>query len=279
MSPHRPLDLPRIGVGTSPLGGMPDVYGYDVSPERALATLARVIDSPIRLFYTSNEYGWGDAERRLGRALEGAGNTSDDVIIATKVDPVRGGSVFDALRVRESFDESARRIGRATFPLVHSHDPERLDFDDITAPGGAVEGMVELRGSGKASAIGVAGGYVDQLFRFVDLGVFDVILNHNQYTLPDRRAGALIDYTLAAGMTFINPAPYASGMLAKPRTAALQHCSTSTPLHPPTSSPPPSGSTQSAPVSPRHSRPSPCSSRPVRSGSRRQSSASRHQSA
>jgi D-threo-aldose 1-dehydrogenase len=217
-SPRVPL--PSVGVGTSPLGGLPSPYGYDVSAERAQATLARVVASPIRLIDTSNGYSDGEAERRVGRALREAGRSGDDIVLVTKADPVAGATRFDAARVRESFQESAARLGRSSFPLFHLHDPERFDFDDMTAPGGAVEGMVALRESGRALSIGVAGGSIEETHRYVDLGVFDVLLNHNHFTLLDRRAEGLIDHAVAAGMTFVNAAPYASGILAKPRSAA-----------------------------------------------------------
>jgi D-threo-aldose 1-dehydrogenase len=50
---------------------------------------------------------------------------------------------------------------------------------------------------------------------FVDTGAFDVVLNHNRFTLMDQSAESLIDYALAAGVAFVNAAPYAGGILAK----------------------------------------------------------------
>jgi D-threo-aldose 1-dehydrogenase len=55
--------------------------------------------------------------------------------------------------------------------------------------------------------------------RYVDTGAFDILLNHNQYTLLDRSADDLIDHAVDAGLSYVNAAPYASGMLAKPATA------------------------------------------------------------
>lgn len=38
-----------VGVGTSPLGGMPQDYGYDVDEASAVATVRRVLQSPVKL--------------------------------------------------------------------------------------------------------------------------------------------------------------------------------------------------------------------------------------
>src|SRR5665647_3612641 len=94
----------------------------------------------------------------------------------------------------------------AALPLVHLHDPEYFDFDEITAPGGAVDALVALKESGQVGSIGLAGGHVQELARYVALGVFDVLLIHIRWTLLDRSAGALIDEALGRGMGIFNAA-------------------------------------------------------------------------
>jgi D-threo-aldose 1-dehydrogenase len=56
------------------------------------------------------------------------------------------------------------------------------------------------------------------MHRYLDTGVVDVLLNHNQFTLLDQSAEPLIDHALSVGASFVNAAPYASGILAKPLT-------------------------------------------------------------
>lgn len=206
----------RLCIGTSPLGGMPAAYGYDVDRERAVATVEAALDSEIAFLDTSNEYGDGEAERRVCSALDARGGVPDGFVIATKADPERGGSSFAAGRVRGSFAESAARLGMERFEVFHLHDPDRFPFSDMSAPGGAVEGMRALRDEGLVSKIGVAGGDIEQMRRYVDLGVFDILLTHSQYNLLDRSANDLIDHAVDAGLACLNAAPYASGMLAKP---------------------------------------------------------------
>lgn len=205
-----------ICVGTSPLGSAPAVYGYEVDEQTAVATVRRVLESPIRFLDTSNEYGDGRSERRIGRAIREANGLPGDFVLATKADPVRNAGSFDGDRVRESFRESTERLGVDRFGVYYLHDPERFAFDDLVRPGGAVEAMDRLKREGHVDAIGLAGGDLAELRTYIDTGVFDVVLNHSRYTLLDRSADSLIDEVLAAGMTFVNAAPYASGILAKP---------------------------------------------------------------
>jgi D-threo-aldose 1-dehydrogenase len=208
-------DVSVVCVGTSPLGSMPAIYGYEVDEERAIATVRRVLESDVRFLDTSNGYSDGDSERRIRKAFQAAGGVPQDFIVATKADPVRGGESFTGSRVHESFAESAARLGVERFGVYYLHDPERFDFDDLTRPGGAVAAMAELKAEGLVDAIGVAGGDIAAMYRYVDTGVFDVLLNHSRYTLLDQSASALIDHATRAGLSFVNAAPYASGMLAK----------------------------------------------------------------
>ena len=75
--------------------------------------------------------------------------------------------------------------------------------------------LVQLRSEGLAAHLGVALGNVEEALRYLDLGVFEVVLNHNNYTLLDRAAAPLIDRACRDGVAFVNAAPFASGVLAK----------------------------------------------------------------
>jgi D-threo-aldose 1-dehydrogenase len=218
LTPGGPL-VSELCIGASPLGGMPQTYGYDVDEERAIATVLRTFESPIGFLDTSNNYGRGESERRIGEAIRRAGGLPEGFVIATKADPAPGSKEFTGERVLDSFAESMQRLGLERVPVFYLHDPEHFDFADIARPGGAVDAMVDLKQRGLVDRIGVAGGDLDAMRRYVDLGVFDILLNHNRFTLLDRSASPLIDHAVAAGLAYVNAAPYASGMLAKPAAA------------------------------------------------------------
>lgn len=209
--PGTDLTVSALGLGGGPLSGIVEVFG-EVSPERGIDTVRAALHSEIRFVDTANRYGGGESERRIGAALTAAGGPPDGFVVATKVDPE--GTDYSGERVRRSVQESRRRLGLDTLPLVHLHDPEFHEFDDLTGPDGAVEALVELRESGVIGAIGLAGGRVQEIARYLALGVFDVLLVHNRWTLVDRSAGALVAEAHAQGMGVLNAAVFGGGILA-----------------------------------------------------------------
>jgi D-threo-aldose 1-dehydrogenase len=206
------LKVSAVCLGGSPLGSMPALYGRDVAADEGVATVLAALDSPIRYIDTSNGYSDGESERRIGAALKEAGGVPEGVVVATKVDP--SGRDYSADRVRASVAESRERLGIDHLPLVHLHDPESFDFAEMSAPGGPVEALVQLRDEGVVGAIGLAGGRVQEIAKYLDLGVFDVLLVHNRWTLVDRSAGPLLDEAVRQGMGILNAAVYGGGILA-----------------------------------------------------------------
>jgi D-threo-aldose 1-dehydrogenase len=51
--------------------------------------------------------------------------------------------------------------------------------------------------------------------QFAATGLFEVVLNHNRFTLIDRSAEPLMDLAHQRGLAFVNGAPYGGGILAK----------------------------------------------------------------
>lgn len=198
-------------VGTGELGDIP-VYGKPVPEERALATARRAFAGPLTFVDTSN--GYGLSEQRLGTVLREIGGVPDGVLLATKVDPEDNGP-YDGRRVRASAQESMERLGLDHLPLLHLHDPERVPFEEAMAPNGPVAALQELAAEGLVDHLGVAGGPVDLLRRFVATGIFQVVLTHNRWTLLDRSAGPLLDDCAEAAVAVLNGAPFGGGILAK----------------------------------------------------------------
>lgn len=105
-------------------------------------------------------------------------------------------------------------MGLDKVPLLYLHDPEKNDFDQIMAPGGPVEVLRELRERGVARSIGVAGGDLATIERFVRTGYFDVLLTHNRWTLVNRSAGPLIDLAVSMNLGVVNAAVFGGQILA-----------------------------------------------------------------
>lgn len=209
------LSVSEVCVGTSALGSFPAQYGYEVSEADAIATIERVFASPFTFIDTSNEYGGGASERRIGAAIAANGGVPDGTLVATKVDPIPGSDDFSGERVRRSVEESLERLGLDSLPLVYLHDPEKIGFDASVAEGGPVSALLALRDEGVIGAIGVAGGPIDLELAFVRTDLFDVVISHNRYTLVDQSAEPLLDEAEARGVAFVNAAPFGGGMLVR----------------------------------------------------------------
>jgi D-threo-aldose 1-dehydrogenase len=209
------LSVTPLCIGTGPLGSSPRQYGYAVSAERAVATMLRIFAGPVNFVDTSNNYGNGDSERRIGKALAEAGRLPPGFVLATKVDPLPGSEDFSGARVRASVAESLERLGLDRLQLVYLHDPERMSFADAMAPGGAVEALVQLQDEGVIEHLGVAGGPIDLMRRYLATDIFRAVISHNRFTLIDQSAEPLLDDAAARGVAFVNGAPYGGGMLVK----------------------------------------------------------------
>jgi D-threo-aldose 1-dehydrogenase len=209
------LAVTPLCVGCGVLGGMPGIFGYDVSADQGVATVLRVLDSPVNFLDTSAGYSNGESERRVGAAIRRRGGLPPGVVLATKVDPDPRTGDFSAAQVRRSAEQSLDRLGLERFPLLYLHDPEVIGFARAMAPGGPVEALLDLRKEGVADHLGVAGGPIDLLTAFVETDAFDVVLTHNRYTLVDQSARALFPVAERHGVAVVNAAPFGGGILAK----------------------------------------------------------------
>jgi D-threo-aldose 1-dehydrogenase len=210
------LVVPALCLGTSPLASMPGLYGYEVRADTAEATIEAAISGPLTFLDTSNNYGGGTAESRIGAVLRRHGGVPPGVVLATKVDADPETGDFSGDRVRRSVEESLARLGVSSVQLMYLHDPEyHVSFEQAVAPGGPVEALVSLRDQGVLEHLGIAGGPIPLMRDFVRTDIFEVVLNHNRFTLLDRSATPLMEDAVGRGVAFVNGAPYGGGMLAR----------------------------------------------------------------
>jgi D-threo-aldose 1-dehydrogenase len=208
-------------VGCAPLGDMPETFEYSVGEERATQTLRAVFESPINFLDTAASYGDGESERRIGEVMEVIGGLPEGYVLATKADRDLTTGDFSGEQMRRSVERSLRLLGTERLQLVYLHDPEYLDepgrepYEYMMAPGGPVEVLMGLKGEGVIEHVGMAGGPIDLMIRFVRTGMFEAVITHNRYTLVRRSAEPLLDIAANLGVAALNAAPYGSGILAK----------------------------------------------------------------
>jgi D-threo-aldose 1-dehydrogenase len=208
------LQVTALAIGGAPLGSMPENFGHEVAYADGVALAKYVLDSPIRVLDTANGYSDGESERRIGAAIAERGGLPSDFLVTTKVDAA--GKDYSGERVRTSVAESKQRLGLDHLPMVFLHDPEHHDFGELTQRGGAVDTLMALRDEGEIGHVGLAGGTVQEMSRYLALGGFEVLLVHNRWTLVDRSATELIAQAADAGIAVVNAAIYGGGILAKP---------------------------------------------------------------
>jgi D-threo-aldose 1-dehydrogenase len=227
------LSLPRVGLGTAPLGGL----FASVEDEEAHATIETAWARGLRLFDTAPLYGSGLAERRLGATLRGRPRAA--FVLSTKVgrllrpgrpDPAYPGSpslapVFDFAydATLRSLEESLERLRLDRVDVALIHDPDD-HMDEALA--GAYRALDRLRAEGAIRAVGAGMNHVAPLLRFARETEVDCLLVAGRCTLLDRSAlpellpvceergiavvagGVLNSGLLAGGTTFdYRPAP------------------------------------------------------------------------
>jgi D-threo-aldose 1-dehydrogenase len=209
------VEIPAIGFGTSGLGDMPDTYGYAVDEERARATVRAIFDGPANLIDTSRAYGFGRSEQRIGDVVRERGGLPEGFVVSTKLDRDMETGRFDAAQARRSLEESLLALGIDRVAILHLHDPEYADIDEVTGVNGAARELMRMKDEGLAIAVGLAAGRVDVMMPILRQFDFDAIVTHNRFTLANRNAEGMIDYCAGRGIAVLNAAPYASGVLAK----------------------------------------------------------------
>jgi D-threo-aldose 1-dehydrogenase len=207
------IEVPAICIGTSgwgPLRAREDEAGRDA---RIRELADAVLAGPLRFLDTSNIYGGGESEVLVGRPLADGRSLAERLVIQTKVDRDAATGDFSGDRMRRSIEESLTRLGVPRVPVLMLHDPENTTFEAATAPGGPVEALLAIRDEGLADSIGISGGDVHLIQRFVELDVFDALITHNRATLLDGSADALLEAAGARDMGVTNAAPYGGGIL------------------------------------------------------------------
>jgi D-threo-aldose 1-dehydrogenase len=217
MRPFGPagLAVTPLCIGCAPLGDMPETFAYSVAEERALATLRTAFGSPIRFCDTAAAYGDGESERRIGIVLRELGGLPASYVLATKADRNLANDDFTGEQIKRSVEGSLQRLGLDRLQVVYIHDPEHTTFENVMGPGGPLEVLRRFQDEGVIGHLGISGGPVDMLIRYVETGAFAALETHNRYTLLNRSAGPLLDLAAQRGMAIVNAAPYGSGILAK----------------------------------------------------------------
>jgi aryl-alcohol dehydrogenase-like predicted oxidoreductase len=202
--PHRDPGIAALGTWS---GGRFMHFGEPLAEERLIALLRP--DEAIHTVITADVYGGGEADRLLGRALEGTTRESVCVVGAVGhdfytgersgakgyprfTDPALRGPQDYGSYLRMATERSLERCGLDRFDLLLLHNPDRTGYTSEAV----WSGMVALREAGLTRLLGVAPGPANGF----TLDLIDCL----------ERYGALIDWA----MLILNPLEPWPGELA-----------------------------------------------------------------
>jgi D-threo-aldose 1-dehydrogenase len=219
------LLVPKLGLGTFPLGGWPTA----VPETQALDTIERAWQAGIRYYDTAPFYGHGLSEEYLGRLLPGL--PREQFLVSTKVgrllvDGPPGETLFEGIPERQvvpdlsysaalaSIESSRARLGIDRVDVALVHDPEERHDEAMQ---GACRALGDLRKDGVLSAIGVGMNWSGPLARFVSEGEFDCVLCAGRYTLLEQDAlDDLLPIALERSVSVVLGGVFNSGLLIAP---------------------------------------------------------------
>jgi len=143
------------------------------------------------------------------------GGLPEGFVLATKADRDPETGDFSGEQMKRSIEGSLERLGLDRLQFVYIHDPEHTTFENIMGPKGALEVLKDYKDQGVIGHLGISGGPIPMLIRYIETGEFSAVETHNRYTLLNRSAEPLLDAAKRLGVAVVNAAPYASGLLAK----------------------------------------------------------------
>ena len=205
------LQVPPIGLGGFPFGGVNRAAGWDPFTSEgirtALATIRRALERGITYVDTAPSYGDGNSERLFGEALH---SQRDAFIVATKC-PWNG----DADSILRSLEESLRRLRTDHVDILQLHGG-MFTAEDVQhiMERGPLEGLRRARDQGKTRFIGFTAEEPWTARPLIESGAFDVV--QLRYNLIYQSAGLhALDHARAAGLGVAVMRPMTSGMLQR----------------------------------------------------------------
>ena len=75
--------------------------------------------------------------------------------------------------------------------------------------------LFQLKEEGSVTLVGLAMGKVEMMYDLIQEWPFDVMINHNRFTLLNRQADKLFNLAKKKGIKIFNAAPFCGGILAK----------------------------------------------------------------
>ena len=180
-----------------------------LTEENQNAIIQAALDGGINWFDTAELYGSGRSERGLSQALQQAGAADDEVVIATKWNPIGR----TASSIPKTIDKRIENLAPYTIDLYQVHNP-----NSFSKPEDEMAEMAHLVARGLIKSVGVSNFNAGQMLRaHRKLWSFGLPLASNQvkYSLLDRKieGNGVLESARALGITIIAYSPLEWGLL------------------------------------------------------------------
>ena len=151
------LIVTKLGWGGIPI--------QRVGEREAVSVIRAVADMGVDLLDTARAY--TNSEHRIGLALQ---RIDKPIILSSK-------SIVRSTKIYDDVHESLKQMKVRKVNIYHLHGVSSFeDYEKVTAPGGAYEGLKRARDEGLIDHIGMTSHNLDVLERAIEDGHFEVVM-------------------------------------------------------------------------------------------------------
>ena len=186
------LKVSRMGFGGIPI--------QKIDAERTKILMQQLLDAGVN--YIDTARGYTVSEEFLGYALEGV---RDRFVLATK----------SMARTKEEMardiDISLKNLRTDYIDLYQVHNPNMVQLEQVLAPGGALEALMEAKEAGKIGHIGITAHALEVFERALELPWVETIMF--PYNIVETQGEKLMEKCREKNIGFIDMKPLAGGAL------------------------------------------------------------------
>jgi predicted aldo/keto reductase-like oxidoreductase len=191
------LQVSRVGFGGIPIQRLTEA--------EAIKVVQRCLDLGVTFLDTANAY--TTSEERIGKALADSAIQREQVVIATKTG-ARGKA-----GAQEHLELSLKHLQTDYVDLWQFHGVSTFEaYEQVLAPGGAMEAAQQALDEGKVKHIGVTSHSMDVALKMVPSGHFETIQFPFNFVTSEP-AEELLPLAQKHDVGFIAMKPFAGGML------------------------------------------------------------------
>ena len=194
---YRILGKTGLKISRMGFGGIP-IQKIDAAGTRQL--MLKLKEAGVN--YIDTARGYTVSESYLGEALEGI---RQDFILATK------SMSRDREAMAKDIDISLSNLRTDYIDLYQVHNPSLAQLEQVVAPGGALEALLEAKAAGKIGHIGITAHALDVFERALEMDWVETIMF--PYNIVETQGAHLIAKCAEKNIGFVDMKPLAGGAI------------------------------------------------------------------